>query len=145
MEWLVNWWSDPGETILDPFAGSGTIGIAAQRLRRDAILIEISPEYAAMAEKRIRDDAPLFAEVTCECGTCNSEKGDTVERTDRSERGPKLPAAPKTILCDMCGKTINSDDSLSEGPFDVCRDCQLEAIMACQDQGILDGMDSDHL
>ena len=47
--------------VLDPFAGSGTVGLVADRLGRDAILIEISPEYAAMARKRIDDDAGLFA------------------------------------------------------------------------------------
>ena len=50
-----------GGIVLDPFAGSGTTGVAAQRNGRDAILIEISPEYAAMARKRIDDDAGLFA------------------------------------------------------------------------------------
>ena len=49
--------------ILDPFAGSGTTGLVADRLGRSAILIEISREYAEMAQKRINDDAPLFAEV----------------------------------------------------------------------------------
>ena len=63
MLWLVNWWSDPGEMILDPFAGSGTIGLAADRLGRDAILIEINSEYAEMARARITGDAPLFAKV----------------------------------------------------------------------------------
>jgi DNA modification methylase len=50
-------------TVLDPFGGSGTTGLVADRLKRNAILIELNPEYAAMAEKRIRGDAPLFAEV----------------------------------------------------------------------------------
>ena len=64
MVWLVKWWSDPGETILDPFAGSGTVGVASERMfDRHAILIEISEEYAEMAEGRIREDAPLFANV----------------------------------------------------------------------------------
>ena len=45
------------------FGGSGTVALVAQKLQRDAVLIEISPTYAEMAEKRIRDDAPLFAEV----------------------------------------------------------------------------------
>ena len=48
-------------TCLDIFAGSGTVGLVADRLGRDAILIEISPEYAEMARKRIDDDAGLFA------------------------------------------------------------------------------------
>ena len=50
-------------TVLDPFGGAGTVALVAQRLQRYAILCEISPTYAEMAEKRIRDEAPLFAEV----------------------------------------------------------------------------------
>lgn len=33
----------------------------SDRLQRDAVLIELNPDYAAMAERRIGDDAPLFA------------------------------------------------------------------------------------
>ena len=52
----------PG-TVLDPFGGAGTTGLVADRLGRNAILIELNPDYAAMAERRIRGDAPLFADV----------------------------------------------------------------------------------
>lgn len=52
-----------GGTVLDPFGGAGTTGLVADRLGRNAILIELNPEYAAMAERRIKGDAPLFAEV----------------------------------------------------------------------------------
>jgi DNA modification methylase len=52
-----------GGTVLDPFGGAGTTGLVADRLQRSAILIELNPEYAAMAERRIRSDSPLFAEV----------------------------------------------------------------------------------
>ena len=52
-----------GGTVLDPFGGAGTTGLVADRMHRNAILIELNPEYAAMAEKRIRGDSPLFAEV----------------------------------------------------------------------------------
>jgi len=55
--------SPRGGVILDPFGGAGTTGLVADRLGRDAILIELNPEYAAMAERRIRKDAPLFSEV----------------------------------------------------------------------------------
>jgi DNA modification methylase len=54
-----------GGTVLDPFGGAGTTGLVADRHHRDAILIELNPEYAAMARKRISGDAPLFAEVQC--------------------------------------------------------------------------------
>ena len=50
-------------TVLDPFGGAGTTALVADRLGRDAILIEISDEYAEMARHRIEGDAPLFANV----------------------------------------------------------------------------------
>ena len=50
-------------TVIDPFGGAGTTGLVADRLGRDAILIELSPEYAEMAERRIHGDAPLLADV----------------------------------------------------------------------------------
>jgi DNA modification methylase len=53
-----------GGTVLDPFGGAGTTGLVADRLGRNALLIELNPEYAAMAERRIKGDAGLFAEVT---------------------------------------------------------------------------------
>jgi DNA modification methylase len=52
-----------GGTVLDPFGGAGTTGLVADRLGRNAILIELNPEYAAMAERRIKGDAGMFAEV----------------------------------------------------------------------------------
>lgn len=52
-----------GGTILDPFGGAGTTGLVADRLGRNAILIELNPEYADIARKRISGDGPLFAEV----------------------------------------------------------------------------------
>lgn len=52
-----------GGTVLDPFGGAGTTGLVADRHGRDAILIELNPEYAEMARRRIAGDAPLFAEV----------------------------------------------------------------------------------
>jgi DNA modification methylase len=45
-----------GGTVLDPFSGAGTTGLVADRLQRNAILIELNPEYAAMAERRISGD-----------------------------------------------------------------------------------------
>jgi len=55
-------WRSPC-TILDPFGGAGTTALVADRLGRDCILIELNPEYAEMARKRIAGDAGLFAEV----------------------------------------------------------------------------------
>lgn len=54
--------------ILDPFGGAGTVGLVADRLQRDSVLIEIDPDYARMAERRIVKEAPLLARVVVEDG-----------------------------------------------------------------------------
>lgn len=51
-----------GGTILDPFGGSGTTGLVADRHHRNAILIDIDERNLPMARERIQGDAPLFAE-----------------------------------------------------------------------------------
>ena len=39
--------------VLDCFGGSGTTAVVAKKLMRDHIIIEVKPEYAAMAQQRI--------------------------------------------------------------------------------------------
>lgn len=53
----------PGDTVLDPFLGSGTTALVADRLGRDCIGIELNPDYAVDAEKRLNADGGMFAEV----------------------------------------------------------------------------------
>lgn len=53
MKELVLIHSNEGDTVLDPFMGSGTTGVAAVNLNRKFIGIELDPEYFAIAEKRI--------------------------------------------------------------------------------------------
>jgi DNA modification methylase len=53
MELLVRLLSDPGELILDPFAGSGTTGVAALRLGRRLVGWEMNPDYVEMARRRL--------------------------------------------------------------------------------------------
>jgi site-specific DNA-methyltransferase (adenine-specific) len=60
---LVETSCPPGGAIFDPFAGSGTTGLVAQRLNRNAVLCELNPEYVKIAEARIRGDSPLFSEI----------------------------------------------------------------------------------
>jgi len=53
MSWLVRLVSKEGDTVLDPFVGSGTTGVACVNLNRNFIGIELDPEYFRIAEKRI--------------------------------------------------------------------------------------------
>lgn len=58
MQWLVRLVTPPGGRVLDPFAGSGTTGVAALRESFRFVGIELEPGYAAIARERIRKDAP---------------------------------------------------------------------------------------
>jgi len=60
MEYLVKLVTREGQTVLDPFAGSGTTGIACKNLNRNAILIEREGDYIEIAGRRISAVQPLF-------------------------------------------------------------------------------------
>lgn len=55
MEWAINHVPAPNRTILDPFMGSGTTGVACMNLRRQFIGIEREPKYFDIACRRIED------------------------------------------------------------------------------------------
>ena len=45
-----------GGTVLDPFAGAGTAGVAAMRTGREAVLIELEEKWCEMAAKRLEKE-----------------------------------------------------------------------------------------
>ena len=59
MAYLIERGCPPKGIVVDPFLGSGTTCIAAKRLRRKWIGIEINPEYAEIAAARINIRGPL--------------------------------------------------------------------------------------
>jgi len=55
-ERLVRMFSFAGDTVLDPFVGTGTTMLAAARWGRNSVGVEIEPSYVRHAERRLRDD-----------------------------------------------------------------------------------------
>ena len=51
----IRTWTDPGETILEPFMGSGTTLVACAKLGRKGIGIELDPDYFEIACKRVEE------------------------------------------------------------------------------------------
>jgi site-specific DNA-methyltransferase (adenine-specific) len=64
MRYLIRKLTRPGDTVFDPFMGSGTTGVAAVMEGRDFVGVEINPDYFAIAQKRI-----------CEAEACRDGRG----------------------------------------------------------------------
>jgi site-specific DNA-methyltransferase (adenine-specific) len=56
MQWVIQLFTNPGMTVLDPFMGSGTTAIACIREGRNFIGTELDPVYFEMASKRIAQE-----------------------------------------------------------------------------------------
>lgn len=52
-EWFIKLFTKQGDTVLDPFMGSGTTNFVAKRMKRNSIGIELLPEYYEMVKKEI--------------------------------------------------------------------------------------------
>ncbi len=103
--------SNPGDTILDPFFGTGTTGAVARRLGRHFIGLERDHTYAAIARKRIAEIVPL--------------EGQDVTPMPSKRSEPRIPFGtlieagllqPGTVLSDLSGRLharVRADGTLS--------------------------------
>ena len=69
-----------GDTVLDPFCGSGTTMVAAFRRGRNSIGVEIDPEYCRMAARFLKaENANLFSTAELKFEKVPSERASLVE------------------------------------------------------------------
>jgi hypothetical protein len=62
LSYLIGKMTNPGDTVLDPFAGSAAVGVACRQTGRRFVGIEIDPDFHAVARKRLEEaHGPLFA------------------------------------------------------------------------------------
>lgn len=62
-QWFINLFTEENDVVLDPFAGSGTTLIVAQKMKRNSIGIEISPEYYKQMKEKINSDVLYLCEM----------------------------------------------------------------------------------
>jgi DNA modification methylase len=60
---LIKLLTNEGDTVLDPFAGSGTTCVAAQLLKRKFIGVEINPDYVRYAKERLAETESIQMEM----------------------------------------------------------------------------------
>lgn len=101
MEWLVRMVTPPGGTVLDPFCGSGTTMVAAERLGFDGIGIDRDDDdkYLAIARHRVRHASEL-----------------------EYEAGQSPPPAPSPVPTDDSGVLDLFPEAHREGRRGVCHD-----------------------
>ena len=68
--------SNPGDTVLDPFLGSGTCLRVCQQLDRNGIGIEINPEYIEMAKERLKEEFNGFDSIDERMKRCPNDLND---------------------------------------------------------------------
>ncbi|MDG4475395.1 DNA-methyltransferase [Thiovibrio frasassiensis] len=52
--------TEPGDVVLDPFFGSGTVGLVCLRTKRKCVGVELKTEYVQLAQERLRPETDLF-------------------------------------------------------------------------------------
>lgn len=80
---LVRMFSFVGDTVLDPFLGSGTTSIAAMKCGRNSVGVEVEPAYFAMAKRRAEEESSgLFSKIEL-----RFERGDHSSKTTTALTG----------------------------------------------------------
>lgn len=99
LERIIKASSNPAEVVFDPFCGCATTLVAANRLQRSWIGIDISPRAADLVVKRIKDDQGLFRDIT--------HRNDVPKRTDLGNLPPYNCKENKQYLYGVQGGHCN--------------------------------------
>lgn len=68
-EWFIELFTKEGDVVLDPFMGSGTTNLVAQRMKRNSIGIEIKSEYYEIVKNKLLECDLVLFESSVEYGT----------------------------------------------------------------------------
>jgi DNA modification methylase len=86
LRFLVEDYTIPGDLVMDPFAGTGTTGVACKQAGRNYLLIEKNAEYAAFAQERLATPAPRETQETLDTTKPPNEPQEANNPDDKPER-----------------------------------------------------------
>ena len=92
-------WSNPGDTILDPFAGSGTTGVACINTGRDFIGIELLPKYYEIATARIEKAQTMARQMELNEAVKPIRDCPAANPPPARLHGPTLSVAQNQTIC----------------------------------------------
>jgi site-specific DNA-methyltransferase (adenine-specific) len=93
LERIVRVHSNPGDTVLDFFAGSGTTGLAALRNQRSFVMVDENKEAIALMEKRLGIKARAIRKTTKSA----AKKIAAVKKVAKPVKKTRRPSKPSSI------------------------------------------------
>lgn len=93
-EWFIKLFTDEGDWVLDPFAGSGTTLEVAKTLGRNSVGIDILPEYCEMARETVIGKQFQLLEERANYAAADNEATQLVHRKKHSKLSPETPGKP---------------------------------------------------
>lgn len=96
-EWFIKLFSDEGDWVLDPFVGSGTTLKVARDLGRNAVGIDVLPEYCAMAEAAVADTQYQLLEERAIYAKRKKATTDRVHRKSDTKLPPETARKPRRV------------------------------------------------
>jgi DNA modification methylase len=94
-EWFIKLFSDEGDWVLDPFVGSGTTLEVARSLGRNAVGIDVLPEYCAMAEAAVTGTQYQLLEERATYDKGKKTAADRVHRKSDTKLSPETARKPR--------------------------------------------------
>jgi len=94
-DWFIRLFTDEGDWVLDPFAGSGTTLEVAKTLGRNAVGIDILLEYCEMARENVLGNQYQLLEERANYAVTNQKAADRVHRKKRSELPSEASGKPR--------------------------------------------------
>ena len=115
--WFIRLFTKPGDLVLDPFMGSGTTALAAQKLGRDYLGIELLPEYVELAEKALKQDEGIQHDPQDVGADGASGNGVRKRRTGRT--GQRTTAGQSRAIASRNGRGATTDDTTADTDSDL--------------------------